>query len=256
MNWRAVGVMTGVAASFLAGWILRPLMSPATPKPTRQTQPLRTASSRSPEVPASPSESICPPCDNDALTECRNTLDATEAFVEMQERERLGQPTPFPDELPEAFRPETFEANVEQAVEACGVSPPEMVECTEYPCYVVFAGLESRNQLKSCEWWNARYPQPGITYASGSIFTESGQRHYELIGEWAPGVPIPMGSDNYGKRFQHRREELRLELMGQWDGYEPSEEEERAAQLAFWQKLADRGDESAAKMIEMLQSRD
>lgn len=231
-----------MAASFAAGWLLHPPPPPAAPA---LVEPAPTA--------APVDVATCPPCDDDALEACRRALEATEALAKMQEVQHSGTPTPFPDDLPDAFRPEPFAANVAQAVEECGVTPPEFVACEEYPCFVAFSGEGARDTLKSCDWWNERYPQQAVSFANGNIFTEDGPQGYELVGEWAPGVESPLGRDNHHKRFQVRIEEMRLELMARWDGYEPTEEEELAARIAFWQRLADEGEEGAARMVEMLQ---
>jgi hypothetical protein len=191
----------------------------------------------------------CPVCPAAAVptTDCETDLATAVAMLEaFQPKPR--EPTPFPEDLPAAFTPEGFRANVQAAVRACELDLAVLdVDCSEYPCFAIFEPTGERTDLKGCSWWGERYPVPGVARANGSIRTDDGDRGYLVHGEWPPDRPIP--TESHGLvRFA----EIRERLMGEWDGRELTPEEKNARNREFWQRLADEGNEGAKQMLQML----
>lgn len=54
----------------------------------------------------------------------------------------VGEPLEWPEDLPEAYEPESFEAWLEEQVEALGDAEIAALDCSEYPCVAVVRSLD------------------------------------------------------------------------------------------------------------------
>jgi hypothetical protein len=106
---------------------------------TRPTTPARVAERTKPVVYAR--EVPEPDPADDALRECETKLSLAEGILRAQEHEKLGDPVPFPADLPPQYRPEGFEHAIRAALAACdrlGDVELSHVDCSEFPCLAFF----------------------------------------------------------------------------------------------------------------------
>lgn len=201
-----------------------------------------------------PAVDACPPCDDGDLASCQQQLAVATGILDAQQREAVGTPVPFPDDLPDAYRPETFEANVRRGLQECPGTGLELafVDCSEYPCFAWFGG-DDVWALRRCPWWAERYTNPAIDQASGSLITATGERRYTGLGERPPGGHDPL-DDNAMQRFQLRNQEAVDLLQEAWDARELTDQERDDRMVGFWRERAQAGDEGAERMLEMLEA--
>lgn len=235
----AVTFLVGLGSGWFVARPVGPALAPTAPVVVAQA-PAAAASAPSP-APSTP---------DGALAACEAQLATATQFLEALRIATAGEPVAFPDDVPDAYTPEGFEANVQQAVTQCGLTASAtVVDCSEYPCMVATDGPS----LKTCDWWNERYPQQVVSRATDSVQTDEGPVRYEVLGELAPGRT---GDENQGKRVRERFEAVRSEMMAELGGFEPSEAEKKQQQLDFWRGVvADQPDnDSARRMLERMEA--
>ena len=155
---------------------------------------------------------------DDALRVCETKLALAEGILRAQEHDKVGDPVPFPDDLPEQFRPDAFEEAVRRALDKCapaGGLALHHVDCSEYPCMVFFrqdrgSYNHAAESLGQCALWKEQFG-PSATSGNGHFMTDAG------IVEYSYASPMPddqwWGDENLGKRVGLRGDSGREQLM-------------------------------------------
>ncbi len=133
------------------------------------------------------------------------------------EYELYGEPIPWPEQVPEDFQPEAFQANVRGAVEECAPDV-EVVgfDCSEPPCLVHLRGGDEgwwNRLINECPGWVDRYGST-VSSSSGSLDCPGGTtERYRIVGPYReqPWSEGPDAEANQGKRFGQRVEQAKFE---------------------------------------------
>jgi hypothetical protein len=196
------------------------------------------------------------------LPACQDELALARAVLAAQERERVGVPVPFPENLPAIYTPAGFEGAVRQALAECPQAEVELarVDCSEYPCFASFlqptGGMNHAIQgLLACPGWTSRFDNPRRGQGNTSFMTDEGPV------EWSYVIPTPADvtvedQENAGKRWQLRFDETEEALMNSGGGRPFTELERLDQQLDFWEEHADQvGEEATADIVAELRAR-
>jgi hypothetical protein len=160
-----------------------------------------------------------PPEPPDDLHACQAQLAVAVDILEAQERERVGVPLAFPEDLPPQYRPEQFEAEIRAALAGCPETGLELahIECDEFPCMAFFSQPEGTShhgvdRLRACDSWKTRFASSG--QASSRFMTDQGVREYSVVSP----SPAMTPDKNANKRWQARLAQGTEELMLAWGG--------------------------------------
>lgn len=199
------GVVGGlcILAGIALGWTLR--------GSTPVAEPPAVASSAGP-TPSAPDGPRTPttPVGTDDDT-CQRELAFLQGAYDSLVTDAYGSPSPFPDDLPDAFRPEAFHQAVHEVVSQCpelGLSRP-MVDCEEYPCEVWFEvepgadGRRDSSALNDCEAWVSRMGQTSSSVANGSLMRDGETVRYLGLTPRPPSHPW-VSDPERSKRWTYR----------------------------------------------------
>jgi hypothetical protein len=198
--------------------------------PTLNTQPLVRSARGVPTEPA-----LDEP--DDELRECQTRLALAQGVLEAQEHEKVGDPVPFPDDLPPQYRPDGFEDAVRRVLDACAATGLELghVDCTEFPCIAFFrpSAVSYGQQIRalgSCDGWQRVFER----WSGGSndlFMTDDGVMEYSYTAPTPDGVELD--PQNEFKRFVLRGTAGAEQLMADVDGRELTELEQLDANIAM-----------------------
>jgi hypothetical protein len=166
---------------------------------------------------------------------CADQLALAEAMVERARLEAQGRPQPFDDTLPAEVQPEAVEAEIVQL----RVDNPDLVidevDCSEYPCLVVWTGMatllmEPSTQVGPWQW---------LMFADDTEVHFEGQprRSWNISARIAPGQPVASfraaAEDPAAQqRVQWRVDQAMEAIRERTGGWAPSPREEAEAELA------------------------
>ncbi len=218
----------------------------ATVPPPRRASPERTRPI------SSALEKREPEPTGDALRQCETKLSLAEGILRAQEHEKIGDPVPFPDDLPEHYRPEGFEDAVRHVLDECAPTSVALhhVDCSEYPCMVFFrqprgSYNHAMESLGECTLWTEQFGR-SATSGNNHFITDAG------IVEYSYASPMPgdqwLGDENLGKRVELRAESGREQLMADVGGRELTDLEKVDFSISFFREVG-----GADDMVEMLE---
>ncbi|MEZ4241820.1 MAG: hypothetical protein R3F59_37865 [Myxococcota bacterium] len=202
--------------------------------------------------------------------ECRAQLALAEAVATERQQHEEGTPEPFLADTRDAYREAAVAAIARAVVETC----PELgltlrrVDCSEYPCMAWFLGGADAGAPVACPAWKDAYGTRSAT-AGDSLVGPDGQP-IQVFGigpvepERTEPPPTPAeaeariacGRGEHTRRLLTRQRNERYDVADEFGAREQTAAEQRQDDIAFWQRIADEGDESAQHMVDMMQAAD
>jgi len=136
-----------------------------------------------------------------------------EEMLEAQQIEYEGVPVPWPDDLPEALKPDAFRSNLERAVAECAPDVELLgFDCSEPPCLAQLRTPASGwwdRLVNDCPHFTDVYTSAVTTATSEVTCPDGGKERMRLLG-WSWHVvqdTHPLDDEakaNHGKRFSAR----------------------------------------------------
>jgi len=173
-------------------------------------------------------------------TACEEELEALRALRDLQDVALHGRPASF-DEVPDRYRPETFERNLREATSRCQVDGLLHLDCSEYPCAALFEADDAYGQLLGCSWWREQgYGVERLPVREQLV--RGGERvDVAWLAGWAD-IPFPGGEANQAKRLAYRQEEWMATSEELLDARPRTEREKLLDQRRVFEAMRDRPD--------------
>ena len=192
-------------------------------------------------VPGKPA--LVPP--DDALRECETKLAFAQGVLHAQEHAKIGDPVPFPEDLPLQYTPAGFEDAVRDAMRLCPDSGLHLarVDCSEYPCMAFFTQPEhawnhALDDLRGCDAWRDRFGKGG-GQGNSSFMTDGGIVEYSMVSVATvdPDANWFDHDENASTRWTNRYEQGKEALMAELGGREFTPLEQIDQQIDFWKTV-------------------